>query len=326
MAENNGNTEIHTPVYKLTDFKLEKILNNNTNRKLVCLLGTFPSISDTEKVVIILEKTCFAEKNLQTDEENITIGYFSDKVITQTEFINNIYGSFNLLPPSELNGVKSTIIYPATEKHIQKYSIKAKVLVKETPILYENVIKPYITSSQFSLDWVYNILEHKQEVERIIYEDDNPETGFVLLPDLKWDGHTSETLYVLALPHQRGIKSLRDLNGTHLNLLKNIRDCGCKAIKEKFGLKDTQLRIYFHYQPSFYHLHVHFNALNNEAPGIFCEKSHLLDTVIDNIELMPDYYQKATLPFVVFENNELLAEILPVCQLKMEMLEKKNKN
>ena len=48
---------------------------------------------------------------------------------------------------------------------------------------------PFSFSSQkFSLDWIYNILEHKKEVERIVYEDSDPNTGFLLVPDFKWDG------------------------------------------------------------------------------------------------------------------------------------------
>lgn len=39
----------------------------------------------------------------------------------------------------------------------------------------------------FTLQWVYNILEKKAEAERIVYEDPDPDVGFVLLPDFKWD-------------------------------------------------------------------------------------------------------------------------------------------
>lgn len=42
-------------------------------------------------------------------------------------------------------------------------------------------------------------------------------------------------------------------------------------------------------------------------PGINAEKAHLLDTVIDNIELVGDYYQRATLPCVLKENDKLYA-------------------
>ena len=39
--------------------------------------------------------------------------------------------------------------------------------------------------------------------------------------------------------------------------------------------------------------------------GIFTERAHLLKTVINNIELLPDYYQKSTLPFITSENTNL---------------------
>ena len=35
--------------------------------------------------------------------------------------------------------------------------------------------------------WVYNILEKKEESERIVFEDPDSKTGFILLPDMKWD-------------------------------------------------------------------------------------------------------------------------------------------
>lgn len=198
------------------------------------------------------------------------------------------------------------MVYPATEKHIEKYSICQKYVIRETPELYKHITLPYLESSQFSLEWVYNILEHKQETERIVFEDDNPETGFILLPDLKWDGRSIETLYLLAITHARDIKSLRDLKAQHLPLLRNIREKTAEAIEQRYGLAASQLRMYFHYQPSFYHLHIHINPIRNDAPGIWCEKSHMLDTVINNLELMSDYYEKATLPFVLYEGNKLL--------------------
>lgn len=154
--------------------------------------------------------------------------------------------------------MKVTVIYPATEKHILKYSVQNIFIVQESPELHNSVVKPHIIGEQFTLDWVYNILEYKQEQERILFDDTCARNGFVLLPDLKWDGKTKETLYCLAIARQRDISSLRDLNETHLDLLKNIRDKGILAIKEKFQVDRSQLRIYLHYLPSFYHIHVHF--------------------------------------------------------------------
>ena len=81
---------------------------------------------------------------------------------------------------------------------------------------------------------MYNILEKEAEVERVVFEDTDPETGFVLLPDLKWDQKQIENMYLVAICHRRGIKSLRDLNSSHLPLLKNI------LFKGQVGSIDSQ--------------------------------------------------------------------------------------
>jgi hypothetical protein len=48
--------------------------------------------------------------------------------------------------------------------------------------------------SDIALVRVYNILNHEKEADRILYEDPHPETGFLILPDLKWDRKTISTL------------------------------------------------------------------------------------------------------------------------------------
>ena len=77
---------------------------------------------------------------------------------------------------------------------------------------------------------MFNILEKKSETERIVFEDADPETGFLMLPDMKWDGKQVEDLYLVAIVNRHGIRSLRDLNSTHLPLLNNIRDKGLVRI------------------------------------------------------------------------------------------------
>ncbi len=69
---------------------------------------------------------------------------------------------------------------------------------------------------------MHNILDHKSEVDRIVSEDTDPSLGFVLLPDLKWDGKDLKSLYLLALVRLTNVKSLRDLTDEHLPLLKNL--------------------------------------------------------------------------------------------------------
>ena len=40
------------------------------------------------------------------------------------------------------------------------------------------------------------------EVERLLFEDPDPETGFMLHPDLKWDQTHPQSLYCIALCHR----------------------------------------------------------------------------------------------------------------------------
>ncbi|RZB40637.1 m7GpppX diphosphatase [Asbolus verrucosus] len=287
---------VHETLIDLSTFKLEKILHNNTNRKTVCLKGKFDSKNGD--ALVLLEKTAFAEENLTENSE-----YFTKNSLLEKVFHNDIYGNYNYFPQINLNSVKATIIHPATEKHFLKYSAQDCHIVDETPGLYKDIILPHVTSEQFNLNWLYNILDHQSESDRIVFEDPDPETGFILLPDLKWNGEV-DTLYLLAIARKRDIKSLRDLTDKHLPLLKNIKKKGIESIKSKYGLDGSQLRIYLHYQPSFYHLHVHFTYLKHEAPGILAERAHLLSNVISNIELLPDYYQKVTLPIKIVLNAD----------------------
>jgi len=64
-----------------------------------------------------------------------------------------------------------------------------------------------------------------------------------------------------------------------------------------------QLKVYFHYQPSFYHLHVHFTHINYRAAK---GSGHLLEDVLDNLEnIDPQYYAKKTLSFCIKESTGL---------------------
>jgi m7GpppX diphosphatase len=52
-------------------------------------------------------------------------------------------------------------------------------------------------------------------------------------------------------------------------------------VTEKYGVKRGAVRLFLHYQPSYYHLHVHIVSLANEGfAGAEVGKAHLLDDVI----------------------------------------------
>jgi len=211
---------------------------------------------------------------------------------------NDIYGNYDLFPPKELSAIKAAIICPATAKHIEKYRRQEMCVLRETAEDYRLLTLPAIDGSQFSLQWVENLLAKKAEVDRLIFENPDVNDGFLLYPDLKWDGKAVENLYVTAIAVKRGIKSMRDLNASHLPLLTNILCQGTKAIEAKYGVRASQLRIYVHYQPSYYHFHVHFTHLSFEAPGSTVLKAHLLADIIDNIRREGNFYETRTMHFL----------------------------
>ncbi|EFN79752.1 m7GpppX diphosphatase [Harpegnathos saltator] len=281
----------------LSDFNVTRVLQNNCARKLICVEGTFKDRADP--AIVLLE-----QKSFPSDKVSLKKGFFSEKTIYQKNCANDIYGNYDCFPAEEYNSLHATVIYPATRNQIEKYLKQESLhMIDETYELYQQVTLPHIESMSLSLEWITNILEHKAEEENIIYEDTDKETGFILVTDLKWDKRL-DTLKLLALPLKK-IRCLRELDASHLPLLKNIQKAGTEAINKKFNVSASQLRIYFHYQPSYYYLHVHFSYLMFEAPGIYVEKAHLLSTVIRNLELLPDYYSKAILSYVVRKGSPL---------------------
>ena len=104
---------------------------------------------------------------------------------------------------------------------------------------------------------------------------------------------------------------MRDLNTEALPLLRNVLTKGCAAILDRFGVPASSLKVYLHYHPSYYHLHVHFvHASMDASAGLSAGKAHLLESVIDNIaNIAGDYYQRATLVCVLGENDPLYCEI-----------------
>ncbi|ORY22030.1 HIT-like domain-containing protein, partial [Naematelia encephala] len=193
-------------------------------------------------------------------------------------------------------------IWPATETHIKKHTAQPRVIVRETPEAYEKVVMPYLESfPPERLEWVYNILEGKKEADRVLYKDDDEELGFVLIPDLKWDQTSMSALYLQVIVRTRTIRSLRDLDPSHLPLLRHIRDKVYKTAFHRFGVEHGKLRLFVHYQPSYYHFHVHVVHIEHEAmAGMTVGQAHLLDTLISLLELSPSPPEKSILARMTF--------------------------
>ena len=239
--------------------------------------------------------------------------------------------------------MKLTSICPASDQQIAKYSAVRSLVVLETREQYDSCVRPHIERVELPrLQWVSNILEGRQEQERVIYRHPVPpvplshgdqavaaaaasngsesETAaaappaydFLIVEDMKWDGRTISALYVLAIAYDTSLLSLRDLRGEHLPLLRAMLDEGLNAVAQRYNVDRRQLLAFLHYPPSFYRLHVHIvllggSALAGGALGAAGSRAHLLADVISALEVAPDYYARARLALVLRESDPLVA-------------------
>lgn len=276
------------PHINFTNVRLDEVINESIHDKSITVKATY----DRKPTIVRLEKTQFHEDALR---EVMAI----ESTLISRKFVNDCYYSYMLYPTNLLNDIKVTVIHPASDSQIAKYTRSKAVFMNETPELYSDVIKPFLgdqsEKEKGKNDWVYNIIEGRSEADRVYLNDPDPDTGFMLVKDLKWSGEEKD-LYVVAICHRRDIGSLRDLRGEHLSLLQNIMTKGTKAIQEKHEKMLYQIRTFIHYPPSFYHFHVHFKAVD-ACDYTTTDRDHLLSTVINNLKIDSDYYKKSTLTY-----------------------------
>lgn len=282
-------------------FSFTRLLKSDPQTKSIALLGTI----DSQDAIMSLEKSHF-----DTDAFQLQSAVSDVHEINHNDVYYWSLTSLNQQLP-DVPGAKLNLIYPATETHIRKFAFQKFHLVEETPEIYKTKVEPYIqTMKGDRIKWVYNILFEGKEAESVVHHDKDPQDGFVLLPDMKWDGINMDSLYLCAIVTRLDISSVRDLNASHLDYLVAIRNQIKKAASEKYAIDDDQLRLFIHYQPSYYHFHIH--VVNVTHPGlgngIAVGKAILLDDVIENIRLVGDYYQKRTLSYVLGENHDLWAK------------------
>jgi len=294
---------------ELSYFEFSRILSEEPRTKTINILGTLKDLTGRDSLshpaILLLEKTQFNNQELSVLASQRVHKWLQHET-------NDIYHQyFGLFKRDEnVPDFKATIIWPATDVHIKKYSRQNRYLINETPQIYQSVVKPFIDATPPGrIQWVYNVLSKKKEAEKILFEIEGDEYGFILSPDMKWDNVTLDSLYLLAIVHRRDIKSLRDLNQTHLPLLKNLRYKLLEFVPKRYpSVGPDELRLFVHYQPTYYHFHVHITHIRQDSipGGIAIGKAHLLDTIIDNIEnIAGDYYQRAMLPYVIGENEPL---------------------
>lgn len=233
--------------------------------------------------------------------------------------ITDIYGRFlaktdkvsrsnnNNNSDDDPSDIMISTIDPCTEQHIRK-AIQAPVrMLCESPNAYNIVTMPYFNAiPPARTAWIHQILSGEKEADVAIYHDKHPTDGFVVVPDMKWDQKTSKGLYIQTIVMDGSIRSLRDLRAHHIPLLTRIRTTLLTLIPLKYPfISPTSLRLFIHYLPSYFHFHIHCAHMSLEESGMMAGRAHLLDAVIENLEIDAEYYKRCRLFVAVNEAHDL---------------------
>lgn len=189
---------------------------------------------------------------------------------------------------------KMESVYEPTQQELKLLSKTNKYFRIETYDDYKKNTYPIMLSSNRL--WVFNILHQIEECNKIVYHCDD----FTLTIHPKWgDEKDLENLYCLLIigEKHKDLYSLRELTGEHISLLQSIEKKTLEIIYEKYGVESKYIDSYFHYQPSTWHLHIHFCHI--DCVDSDTRNKHDLNNVVQNLKLDPYYYRNTDLKIVV---------------------------
>lgn len=311
MGDFNSNPEALIPA-----FKLERVLNQDQAGRRTVLYGTINS----QPAVLILERAPFPTSTAYLSHTPTSLATLKNLGANDVYFWYMATSGPPPASPEEFPDLKINLIHPCTETHIKKYSKQGVRMVVETPEVYAQKIRPYMLQKreQGRLNWVWNIIDGKTEVEDVIYrtpQGRDGEEGFLLLPDLNWDRKTMESLHLLGLVERTDIWSLRDLKKKHIPWLQHMRKKFIEATISTYReLERDQLKLYVHYQPTYYHFHIHIVHVALEAGATQATgKAIGLESIIAQLESMvgdeASGMDGIELHYTVGEASELWTEI-----------------
>jgi hypothetical protein len=101
------------------------------------------------------------------------------------------------------------------------------------------------------------------------------------------------------------LRTLRDLRGHHVPMLRELYVQACKKIQDETGIEQNQIMVYVHYPPSVYQLHVHFKHPVGQHILHDTFRIHSLTSIINNLEIDSEYYSKSLLQVPVYPNTDL---------------------
>lgn len=138
--------------------------------------------------------------------------------------------------------------------------------------------------------WIYDIIDNGAQQSNVVYRT----SEYVLIRDQVWNTNDLDInineLHMLALISDKRLSSVREIKQNDLDMLVRIKNDSIIKIQEKYNLDQEKMKVYFHYTPSTYQLHIHFVHIEKCDYKTSVEVCINFDDVIKNISIDPEYY------------------------------------
>jgi m7GpppX diphosphatase len=207
---------------------------------------------------------------------------------------NENYSSYRARGDIPVKGMVYVDTHP-DEKEVKRLSSKPEPhYVDES---YEKYLQKLGNLDEINFKWIRKIISGEAEPEKILERNDD----FLVARDWKFDlshdeeGHAifdRENLHILGIPVKQ-IGSLRDIELEDVPMLNKMKEKALELCREIFDVQRDEVKIYFHYPPTTYHLHIHFTWVDLSDSTVNFERAYDFDTVIRNIQLDPNYYRES---------------------------------
>ncbi|KAI5172065.1 m7GpppX diphosphatase [Nematocida sp. LUAm3] len=267
---------------KLERFISKSILSTRNEDIWQAVLGEV----DGERAVLLMNKLPFNGAKIMGD--------------TTVIHSNDVYENGTICTTEK---VKYSLIHPASDTHIMKYTGGEFYMVEESYAHYIRKTLPTAMEKSPKCTWIDNIFKDScgrvspyvtPGNEEVLYIDEE----FVICPDLKWDRSSSESMYLLVIFRDSSLYTIRELNEGHLAVLLRAK-MAVREVLSGYGCNINEFKLYFHYYPTFYRLHFHVSSIRTAWIGAGIGSSILLHDVIENITRCSTYYQECTLQVVI---------------------------
>jgi len=174
---------------------------------------------------------------------------------------------------------------------------RTKKVIHETPSMYYSKrTQEFIESEILKKQWIYHIINGERERDKIIFQC----SDYIIIPDTEIVKTMSSSLNCLIIFTDKNLRSIRSLAGSHVPLLKSIVD----RVSLMASDKKTPM-MYFHYPPSVWQLHLHVTAVSD---GLYTtnsmQKVVFIQDVLSNLNIDPEFYNKATISYILTNSND----------------------